>query len=107
MELPLLIFACVLLLIAIILIIVFRNKSGNELPRLLNKLAELQTALANLESGLKQDFKINREENANIAKENRTELNSTQKEFILEQRSRFEELKLEQKDLTQKTVEQL
>jgi DNA recombination protein RmuC len=107
MEIPLLISICVLLLISIILIIVFRNKAGNELPLLQNKVAELQLTLSNLDSNLKQDFKINREENANIARENRTELNNTLKEFTLEQRSKFDELKKEQQELTNKTVEQL
>ncbi|MCX6336257.1 MAG: DNA recombination protein RmuC [Bacteroidetes bacterium] len=60
-----------------------------------------------MDAGLKQDFKINREENASIAKDNRTELNASLKDFTLEQRNKFDELKLEQKDLTFKTVEQL
>jgi DNA recombination protein RmuC len=107
MEVLLLISICVLLLIAIILIIIFRNKSGNELPLLQNKVGELQSTLTNLDSNLKQDFKINREENASIARDNRTELNNTLKEFTLEQRSKFDELKKEQQDLTNKTVEQL
>jgi DNA recombination protein RmuC len=107
MEIPLLISICVLLLISLILIIVFRNKAGNELPQLQNKVAELQLTLSNLDSNLKQDFKINREENASIARDNRTELNNTLKEFTLEQRTKFDELKKEQQDLTNKTVEQL
>ncbi|MCX6300361.1 MAG: DNA recombination protein RmuC [Bacteroidetes bacterium] len=60
-----------------------------------------------MDAGLKQDFKINREENASIAKDNRTELNASLKDFTLEQRNKFNELKSEQKDLTFKTVEQL
>ena len=45
METILLIAICVLLLIAIILIIVFRSKAGNELPQLQNKVVELQTSV--------------------------------------------------------------
>lgn len=60
-----------------------------------------------MDAGLKQDFKINREENASIAKDNRTELNASLKDFTLEQRNKFDELKNEQKELTFKTVEQL
>ena len=77
METTLLIVICVLLLIAIVLIIVFRNKSSNELPLLQNKVTELQTSLSKIETNLKEDFRINREENATIAKDNRKELNDT------------------------------
>ena len=85
METILLIVICVLLLIAIILIIVFRSKAGNELPQLQNKVVELQTSLAKIETNLKEDFRINREENATIAKDNRKELNDTLIGFKAEQ----------------------
>ncbi len=162
MESLLLIIICILLLIAIILIIIFRSKGSNELPELQNKVVELQTSLTKIESNLKDDFRTNREENAAIAKDNRTELNDTLKDFkkelsetlkniteqsqnalkeinttladkiellttkleennktnretltsnlkdfTLEQRTKFDELKKEQNDLTTKTVEQL
>ena len=162
MESLLLIIICLLLLIAIILIIIFRSKGSNELPELQNKVVELQTSLTKIESNLKEDFRTNREENAAIAKDNRTELNDTLKDFkkelsetlkniteqsqnalkeinttladkiellttkleennktnretltsnlkdfTLEQRTKFDELKKEQSDLTTKTVEQL
>ena len=85
METTLLIVICVLLLIAIILIIIFRNKSSNELPLLQNKVAELQTSLSKIETNLKEDFRINREENGTIAKDNRKELNETLIGFKAEQ----------------------
>jgi DNA recombination protein RmuC len=85
METTLLIVICVLLLIAIVLIIVFRNKSSNELPLLQNKVVELQTSLSKIETNLKEDFRINREENATIAKDNRKELNDTLIGFKAEQ----------------------
>lgn len=107
METILLIIIGVLLLIAIILIIIFRSKGSNELPELQNKLVALQTSLSKIETNLKEDFRINREENATIAKDNRTELALSLKEFISEQRTKFDELKKEQTDLTTKTVEQL
>ncbi|MBC7524452.1 MAG: DNA recombination protein RmuC [Flavobacterium sp.] len=162
METILLIIICILLLIAIILIIIFRSKGSNDLPELQNKVVELQTNLSKIETNLKDDFRTNREENATIAKDNRTELNETLKDFkkelsetlkniteqsqnalkeinttladkiellttkleennktnretltsnlkdfTLEQRTKFDELKKEQTDLTTKTVEQL
>jgi DNA recombination protein RmuC len=96
-----------LLILAIALIILFRNKTSSENPALINKLNEIQAILMAMDAGLKQDFKINRQENASIAKDNRTELNASLKDFTLEQRNKFDELKSEQKDLTFKTVEQL
>ena len=162
MEIILLIIICILLLIAIILIFVFRSKENSELPDLQNKVVELQSSLSKIETNLKEDFRTNREENATIAKDNRTELNETLKDFkkelsetlkniteqsqnalkeinktladkiellttkleennktnretltsnlkdfTLEQRTKFDELKKEQTDLTTKTVEQL
>ena len=72
-----LIIVCILLVIAIILIIVFRPKSNGGLTVLQKQVLELQTSLAKLESGIKDDFYVNRKENADIAKDNRTELNTT------------------------------
>jgi DNA recombination protein RmuC len=85
MESILLVIICVLLLIAIILIIIFRNKAGNDLPLLQNKVSELQASLAKMETNLKEDFRINREENATVAKDNRKELNDTLIGFKAEQ----------------------
>jgi DNA recombination protein RmuC len=73
------------MLIAIILIIVFRSKAGNELPLLQNKVVELQNSLSKIEINLKEDFRINREENATMAKDNRKELNDTLIGFKVEQ----------------------
>ena len=88
----LLIIICVLLLIAIVLIIVFRNKSDNELPLLQNKVVELQTSLTKIETNLKEDFRINREENATIAKDNRIELNTTLKNITDQSQNALKEI---------------
>ena len=92
METTLLILICVLLLIAIVLIIVFRNKSSNELPLLQNKVAELQSSLSKIETNLKEDFRINREENATIAKDNRIELNTTLKSITEQSQNALKEI---------------
>ncbi len=84
METTLLLIIGVLLLIAIILIIVFRNKSNNALPLLQTKVGELQTSLSKIESNLKDDFRINREENTANAKTNREELNKAIGDFRTE-----------------------
>ena len=103
----LLIIIAVFQLLAVMLIILFSKKANNDSPELQAKIGELQSSLAAIASGLKEDFKINREENAGIAKDNRTELNNSLKDFTLEQRVKFDELKQEQKELTAKTVEHL
>ena len=107
MELYLLITLCGLVVLAIILLIAFRGKKGDGGTELMSKMNELQGNLGKIESGLKEDFRINREEDSTIAKENRAELNATLKEFTLELRNKFDELKQEQKELINKTVEQL
>ena len=84
METTLLIIIAVLLLIAIILIIVFRNKDNHELPQLQTKVGELQSSLSKIETNLKEDFRINREENTANAKTNREELNKAIGDFRTE-----------------------
>ena len=149
-NLLLILISLLIVLSAIILIIVLK-KNASGLPELSNKLIELQLSLIKIESNLKEDFRINREENATIAKDNRSELNNTLKtiteqnqnalkdinktladkvdllitkiednnktnrealsanlkDFTLEQRNKFDELKTEQKELNVKITEQL
>jgi len=78
MELALLILICILVLLAIILIIIFRSKSGDDSASQ-TKLIELQTSLSKIASGFKEDFRLNREENANSAKNDRLEINNSLK----------------------------
>jgi DNA recombination protein RmuC len=88
-----LLFLIVLLLLAtIILIILFRSKGNQQLPLLQSKVAELQSSLAKIESNLKEDFRINREENAGIAKDNRIELNNTLKTITEQSRQALKEI---------------
>ncbi|KYP14117.1 DNA recombination protein RmuC [Flavihumibacter sp. CACIAM 22H1] len=107
MDITYLLIICIVLLCLILLLAVFRKNAGGELLQLRNQLALLQGELAKIEAGLKQDFRINREENAGIAKDNRAELKASLKDFVLEQRNKLDELKSEQKELTAKTVQQL
>ena len=50
-------------------------------PFLADRINNLEKTLLKIETGFRVDFRINREENSSIAKENRLELNSTLKEF--------------------------
>jgi len=92
MVTALLISITILLIIVIILIVVFRNNTGNPLPQLNNKVDELQTSLAKIEANLKEDFRINRQENANTAKENRIELNTTLKNITEQSQNALKEI---------------
>ena len=82
-----------LLLIAIVLIYLFRNKNTTELPQLMAKLTELQTVLSKIETNVKEDFRVNREETASIAKSNREELNQAITTFRAETSEKIQQLK--------------
>jgi DNA recombination protein RmuC len=73
----LLIAVAALLVIAIVLIILFRPKPNNNLFALNGKLDDLFKKLDTLTANLKEDFRINREENGATATQNRQELNDT------------------------------
>lgn len=77
----LLIVAVVLLLAVIILQFVFKPKVSETDNSLNQKIDSLEKSLQKIESNLKEDFKLNREENSKVAKENRDELNNTLKDF--------------------------
>lgn len=76
----LLIVICLLLAVVIVLQFLFRSKP-TEATDNSQKIDQLSIALARLETGIKEDFRTNREENASIAKDNRSELNNTLKDF--------------------------
>lgn len=82
METLILIFILIaLVVINIVLVLVFRTKPDSGNQELFQKVDSLDKSLQKIESNLKEDFKINREENSNIAKDNRAELNTTLKDF--------------------------
>jgi DNA recombination protein RmuC len=81
METLLFIALVALQLVAIVLVIVFRNKGGSDLPELQARVGELQTILSKIETNLKEDFRINRDENTATAKANREELNKAIVDF--------------------------
>ena len=78
METQILIGLIVFNLFVTIFLLFQRNKKN---PELSNRIESLDKSLLKIEAGLREDFRINREENSNIAKENRTELNATLKDF--------------------------
>jgi len=76
--------ACVLLLI-----ILFKKAEGG-LSSVERKVEELEKSLSRIENALREDFRINREENDKIARENRSEL-----KLSLDQTSKTQTDKLE------------
>jgi DNA recombination protein RmuC len=103
METILLITIIVLLLINMMLVL--RRKTGNG-SALEIKLAELQTSISKIESGVKEDFRINREENAANAKNDRIEINTSLKNITDQSQNSLKDINktLEEKvsDLTEK-----
>jgi len=77
----LLIILIALAILNIILGFVFKAKPNIQNQELTLKIDSLDKNLQKIESNLKEDFKINREENANLAKDNRAELNNTLKDL--------------------------
>ena len=81
METTLLIIILMLVALAVVLLFVFRSKGDSEVPQILAKVNELQSGMTKIETNLKDDFRINREESSNTAKTNREELNKAITEF--------------------------
>jgi len=75
----------IVLLLSILLLLLFRNSQSNILNLIQSQLAGLQTTIDKLSTGLKEDFSINRNESADLAKANRKELNDTLLGFKAEQ----------------------
>ncbi|NEW82122.1 MAG: DNA recombination protein RmuC [Mariniphaga sp.] len=78
MENQLLIALIAINLLVTLLLLFLRNKKN---PELSGRIDSLDKSLLKIEAALREDFRINREENSNIAKENRAELNATLKDF--------------------------
>ena len=106
METYILIGICLLIFLVVVQIILV-PKGKNTSKYLLQKLETLSINLSRIESSVKDDFRVNREESAQLNRENRLELGNSFKDFSAEQKTKFDELKTEQKELTLKTVENL
>jgi DNA recombination protein RmuC len=71
-------------IINLILLIVFKPKADSKNQEIHQKLETLDKGLIKIESNLKEDFRINREENTANAKTNREELNKAIADFRTE-----------------------
>jgi DNA recombination protein RmuC len=72
------------ILILLIILIILLLKPNNQQAALPEKLNQLQQTLHRMEANLKEDFRSHRQENASLAKDNRTELNTTLKDVKTE-----------------------
>lgn len=77
----LLIILVTLMILSIILLIAFRPKESKNQQDVQFKIAGIQESLLRIENNLRVEFKDNREENATLVKDNRTELNEALKEI--------------------------
>ncbi len=118
----------VLIVVAIIFILIrmLRKESTRGVSKEFEAMAtelkmsmnQLKDALHRIEGNLREDFRTNREENARIAKENRTELATSLKAFQETfdknvksfndlQREKFDQLEVRQNNLVQSTEKRL
>ncbi|WP_080904226.1 DNA recombination protein RmuC [Parabacteroides sp. Marseille-P3160] len=74
-------FILAILLIILILQIIFRPKNNKTSYELKQAIDNLQHSLERIEKGLKEDFRINREESRAMTKDNREELSRTLRSF--------------------------
>lgn len=81
MEFSLLLVNLLLTVTTIVLILLVKNKKGDDNTPLYNKINELQNSLSKIESSVKEDFRLNREETGSIAKTNREEINKAITDF--------------------------
>lgn len=83
-----------------LLLLLFFKKSNNGNADLHAKITELEKGLQKIETALREDFRLNRDESARVARENRTELTESLTRTGKEQADKLEALisKIEEKN---------
>ena len=76
----LLVLTCLLTLTTLILVFIFKPKKQID-PQFALSLSDITKSVAKIESGLKEEFRLNREENNKVSQTNREELNTSLKEL--------------------------
>jgi DNA recombination protein RmuC len=86
--------------VLILLLVGFFKKSDNSTTELQSKITELEKGLQKIETALREDFRLNRDESARVARENRTELTESLTRTGKEQADKLEALisKIEEKN---------
>ena len=101
MQTTLLIILCLLAVIILVLQFMFRPQANQDLAAIFNRQTDSQNQLSRLETNMKEDFRINRDENLKISSENRSELNQTLTIFRREQTETFQNLSENSQNLLQ------
>ncbi len=101
MQTTLLIILCLLAVIILVLQFMFRPQANQDLAAIFNRQTDSQNQLSRLETNMKEDFRINRDENSRISSENRSELNQTLTNFRSEQTETFKNLSENSQNLLQ------
>jgi DNA recombination protein RmuC len=86
--------------VLILLLVGFFKKTSNSTADLQSKITELERGLQKIETALREDFRLNRDESARVARENRTELTESLTRTGKEQAYKLEALisKIEEKN---------
>lgn len=89
-----------LVVCALLLLAIFFKKADSNTVALQSKIQELEKGLQKIEVALKDDFRVNRDESAKMARENRTELTDSLSRTGKEQSEKLEALivKIEDKN---------
>ncbi|MBP7931381.1 MAG: DNA recombination protein RmuC, partial [Chitinophagaceae bacterium] len=89
-----------LVVCALLLLAIFFKKADSNTAALQSKIQELEKGLQKIEVALKEDFRVNRDESAKMARENRTELTDSLSRTGKEQSEKLEALivKIEDKN---------
>jgi DNA recombination protein RmuC len=89
-----------LVVCALLLLAIFFKKADSNTTALQSKIQELEKGLQKIEVALKDDFRVNRDESAKMARENRTELTDSLSRTGKEQSEKLEALivKIEDKN---------
>ena len=96
-------------MLLVVLVLIFSNRSKNDNNNLLElekKINDLQSGLITIERALKDDFRLNREESANVANINRQELNKAIVEFRNEMALAIQQLSKQNIDALDRNINQ-
>jgi DNA recombination protein RmuC len=99
----------IIAMLLVVLVLIFSNKSKNDnnnLIELEKKINDLQSGLITIERALKDDFRLNREESANVANTNRQELNKAIVEFRNEMALAIQQLSKQNIDALDRNINQ-
>jgi DNA recombination protein RmuC len=99
----------IIAMLLIVVVLIFSNRSKNDNNNLLElekKINDLQSGLITIERALKDDFRLNREESANVANINRQELNKAIVEFRNEMALAIQQLSKQNIDALDRNINQ-